>query len=140
MLNVDLRSTLLMLGNTRASSVLLSLNRNVNLLTVNSHRLRLCRFYNPQPDKRASGHWAVPLSLAKGSGDRREPMPVASYFSSHPWSVNRETDGLWISLHKRFRILHHTRQIATITGNGASSKLIPYPYKHQYSSAHSPES
>ena len=35
MLNVDLRSTLLTLGNTRASSVLLSLNRNVNLLNVN---------------------------------------------------------------------------------------------------------
>ena len=39
--NVDLKSTLLTLGNTRASSVLLSLNRNVNLLTVN---LRLSRF------------------------------------------------------------------------------------------------
>ena len=38
-LNVDLRSTLLTLGNPQDSSVLLSLNRNVNMLIVNSRCL-----------------------------------------------------------------------------------------------------
>ena len=39
MLNVDLRSTLLTLDRVKASLTLYSLTRNVNLLTVNSHRL-----------------------------------------------------------------------------------------------------
>ena len=35
-------------------------------------------FLISQPDGHVSGHWAVPLSLAEGSGDRREPVPGAT--------------------------------------------------------------
>ena len=49
---------------------------NVNLLIVN---LRLCRLNNPQPVAEFTEPRAVPLSLAEGSGDRREPVPEAAY-------------------------------------------------------------
>ena len=49
-----------------------------------SHNRFLCGFAAlkvSQPDGRFSGHWAVPLSLAEGSGDRREPVPGAGSMS-----------------------------------------------------------
>lgn len=51
------------------------------LIEISSDRatkVRLCRFNNSQPDGRVSDHWAEPLSLAEGSGDRREPVPEAA--------------------------------------------------------------
>jgi hypothetical protein len=52
---------------------------NVNLLTVNSHCL--CGFAAlkvSQPVAEFTEPRAVPLFLAEGSGDRREPVPGAT--------------------------------------------------------------
>ncbi len=46
-----------------------------------------------QPDGRVSGHWAVPFSLAEGSGDRREPVPEAAILSWECRSARSECTG-----------------------------------------------
>ena len=85
-LNVDLRSTLLTLGNTRASSVLLSLNRNVNLLIVNLLLFRLCKepcsCHLIQPVAEFTEPRAVPLSLAEPMEQRAQSQTCLSFAES----------------------------------------------------------